>query len=48
MILYEINLGTDSADWIKTYLHRRDGRAAWIEICEHYDGPSEGDKRVTV
>ena len=35
------------ADWIKIYCSRRGGRAAWIELCEHYAGPAEGDKRVT-
>ena len=33
---------------IKTCLCRRDGRAAWFAFCEHFDGPAEGDKRVTV
>ena len=35
-------------DWIKTYCCRHDGRSAWIALCEHYDGPTEGDKHVTV
>ena len=35
-------------DWIKTYFRRHDGREARIEFCEHYDGPADGDKRVTV
>ena len=48
MILYEINLGTDSVDWINTYRHRHDGRAAWVKLCKHYDGPVESDKHVTV
>ena len=47
-ILDELTLGTDAADWIKTYCRRHDGRAAWIALCEHYDGPAEGERRVTV
>ena len=47
-ILDELTLGTDAADWIKTHRRRHDGRAAWIALCDHYDGPAEGDKRVTV
>ena len=47
-ILDEITLGTDAADWIDTYRHRQNGRSAWIALCEHYDGPAEGDKHVTV
>ena len=44
----ELTLGTDAVDWINTYRRRYDDRAAWIELCEHYDGPAEGEKRVTV
>ena len=47
-VLDELTLGTGGADWIKTYRRRHDGRAAWIVLCENYDGPAEGDKRVTV
>ena len=47
-ILDELALGTDVADWIKTYCCRHDIRADWIALCEHYDGPVEGDKRVMV
>ena len=47
-ILDELTVGTDAADWIKTYCRRHDGRAAWIILCEHYDAPTEFDKRVTV
>ena len=47
-ILYELTLGIDAVEWIKTYRFRHDGRAAWIALCEHYYGPAEGDKRVTV
>ena len=47
-ILDELTLGTVAADLIKTYLHHHDSRAAWIALFEHYDGPAEGEKRVTV
>ena len=45
-ILDELTLDTDAVDWIKTYCRRHDGRVAWIEICEHYDG--KGEKCVMV
>jgi hypothetical protein len=41
-------LGTDADQWIKAHKRSQDGCAAWIALCEHYDGPAEGDKRVTV
>ena len=44
----ELILGTYAADWIKNYLRHRDGREACTALCEHYDSPAEGDKRVTV
>ena len=47
-ILDELTLGTDAADWIKSHRRAHDGRSAWISLCDHYDGPAEGDKRVTV
>ena len=47
-ILDELTLDTDAADWIKTYCRCQDVSAAWIAFCEHYDGPAEGGKRVTV
>ena len=47
-ILYELTLGTDAADCIKTYRQRNNGRAACIALCDHYNGPAEGEKHVTV
>ena len=47
-ILDELTLGKDVADWIKTCCRRHNGRAACIALCEHYNGPAEGDKPVTV
>ena len=44
----ELTNGTDAADWIKSFRRSRDGKGAWEALCEHYDGPAEGDKRVTV
>ena len=46
-ILDELILVTDAADLIKTYRRCYDGRSDWITLCEHFDGPAEGDKRVT-
>ena len=43
-ILDELTLGKYMADFIKTYRQRHDGREAWIALCEHYDGPAEGEK----
>ena len=47
-ILDKLTLGKDVVDWNNTYCRRLDGRAACIALCELYDGPAEGDKRVTV
>jgi hypothetical protein len=46
--LTELTNGTEADQWIKEYRRTHDGRAAWIALCNHYDGPAEGDKRVTV
>ena len=47
-ILAELTNGTDADQWIKEYSRNQDGRGAWNALCQHYDGPAEGDKRVTV
>ena len=47
-ILTELVNGTDADHWIKQHRRTQDGRAAWTALCNHYDGPAEGDKRVTV
>ena len=47
-LLTELTTGTDADHWIKQHKRRQDGRQAWLDLCEHYDGPAEGDKRVTV
>ena len=47
-ILAKLTNGTDADQWIKEYNRTQDGRAAWNALCQHYDGPAEGDKRVTV
>ena len=46
--LTELTNGTDADQWIKQYRRSQDGRAAWIALCNHYDGPAEGDKRVAI
>ena len=47
-VLTELTNGTDADTWIKQHRRSQDGRAAWRDLCTHYDGPAEGDKRVTV
>ena len=47
-ILTELTTGTDADQWIKEHRRTQNGRAAWQGLCAHYDGPAEGDKRVTV
>ena len=47
-LLTELTNGTDADNWIKQHRRAQDGRAAWTDLCNHYDGPAEGDKRVTV
>jgi hypothetical protein len=47
-ILTELTNGTDADQWIKQHRRSQDGRAAWIGLCNHYDGPAEGDKRVAI
>ena len=46
--LTELTNVTDADQWIKQYRRTQDGRAAWIALCNHYDGPAEGDKRVAI
>ena len=46
--LTELTNGTDADQWIKHHKRSQNGRQAWIDLCNHYDGPAEGDKRVTV
>lgn len=41
-------MGSDAAEWIKSHRRQRNSRSAWLALCNHYDGPAEGDKRVTV
>ena len=47
-ILTELTNGTDADQWINAHRRTQDGRAAWKDLCHHYDGPAEGDKRITV
>ena len=47
-ILTELTNGTDADQWIKQHRRTQDGRAAWTGLCNHYDGPAEGDKRVAI
>ena len=47
-ILTELTNGTDADQWIKEHRRTQNGREAWMALCNHYDGPAEGDKRVTV
>ena len=47
-LLTELTTGTDADHWIKQFKRAQDGRRAWNELINHYDGPAEGDKRVTI
>ena len=47
-ILTELTNGTDADQWIKQHRRTQNGRAAWTGLCNHYDGPAEGDKRVAI
>ena len=46
--LTELTNGTDADQWVKDHRRTQDGRAAWYSLCNHYNGPGEGDKRVTI
>ena len=37
---------TEGYPWIEGYDNRQDGRAAWLALINHYDGPGEVTKRV--
>lgn len=47
-IIDELTNGTDAADWIKSHKRSRNGKGSWDALCQHYDGPAEGDKRITI
>ena len=47
-LIDELTNGTDASDWIKSFRRSRNGKGAWDGLCGHYDGPAEGDKRITV
>ena len=47
-LLAELTNGTEADTWIKSHRRSQDGRQAWNDLVGHYDGPAEGDKRVTV
>ena len=47
-VLTELTNGTDADQWIKQHKRSQDGRLAWTKLCDHYDGPAEGDKRITI
>ena len=47
-LIEELTNGTDASDWIKSFRRSRNGKGAWNALCEHYDGPAEGDKRITI
>ena len=46
--LTELTNGTDADQWIKQHKRTQDGRLAWTQLCDHYDGPAQGDKRITI
>ena len=40
--------GTDAEQWTKQHTHTQDGKLAWRQLCNYYDGPAEVDKHITV
>ena len=46
-ILTKLTTGTDASQWIKDHRRNQDGQGAWKNLCNHYNGSAEGDKRVT-
>ena len=46
--LAELTNGTDADQWIKHHKRTQNGKQAWIDLCNHYDGAAEGSKRVAV
>ena len=46
--LTELTNGTDADQWIKHHKRTQNGKQAWIDLCNHYDGAAEGSKRVAV
>jgi hypothetical protein len=47
-ILKSVTVGTDAWEWIKVYDSNQDGRLAFKALREHYDGPGEIDKRISL
>ena len=47
-VLTELTIGTEADHWISDHRRSQNGRQAWMDLCNHYDGPAKGDKRVTV
>ena len=47
-ILKGVTVGTDAWEWIKSYDSNQDGRLAFKALREHYDGPGEIDKRISL
>jgi len=43
-----VTVGTDAWEWIKIYDINQDGRLAFMALREHYDGPGEIDKRISL
>eukprot|EP00978_Attheya_sp_CCMP212_P034488 scaffold144682_cov32-Attheya_sp.AAC.2 len=37
---------TDGWIWMSQFDRAQDGRRAWQELCAHYDGPGETQKRI--
>jgi len=39
-------IDTDGWAWIQQFEKTSDGRAAWLKLCDHYDGPGETERRI--
>ena len=46
--LKELTNGTVADQWINQHKRTQNGKGAWTDLCDHYDGAGEGDKRITV
>ena len=45
-MLADLMVGTDGYTWIETYDRSQDGRAAWINLTDHYNGGGQQEKAI--
>lgn len=44
--LKQATIGTDAWEWIKRFDTQQNGRLAWLQLTNHYDGPGMVKKRI--